>query len=78
MYVISWSVISFLNELQQIPLPTCIAIISTRLNGFNYWYLTLIILFNINHLFPHSEMVTSITIFTVIIPFNTTHWFTHN
>ena len=35
---------------------------STQLNGFNYCYLALIILFNINHLLAHSEMVTSIAI----------------
>ena len=32
------------------------------LNGFNYCYLTLIILFDINHFFAHSEVVTSIAI----------------
>ena len=56
---ISLSVISFLNELQLIFLHTSIVIISTWLNGFNYCYL---ILFNINHLFAHSEVVTSIAI----------------
>ena len=29
------------------------AIVSTQLNGFKYCYLTLIILFNINHLFAY-------------------------
>ena len=38
------------------------AIVSTQLNGFNYCYLTQIILFNINHLFADSEEVTSIVI----------------
>ena len=52
-------VISFLNELQLICWYTCIAIISTRLNGFNYCYRTLIILFNVYHLFADSEVVTS-------------------
>ena len=41
-----------------------IAIVSTQLNGFNYWYLTLIFLFNINHLFADSKVVTSIAIKT--------------
>ena len=36
--------------------------VSTQLNGFNYCYLTLIIQFNINHLFAHSEMVRSIAV----------------
>ena len=35
--------------------------VSTQLNGFKYSYLTLIIWFNINHLFAHSEVVSSIT-----------------
>ena len=39
-----------------------IAIVSTQLNGFNYCYLTLIILFDINHLIADSEVVTSIAI----------------
>ena len=30
----------------------------TQLNGFKYSYLTQIILFNINHLFAQSEMVS--------------------
>ena len=34
----------------------------TKLNGFNYGYLTLIIPFNINHFFAVSEVVTSIAI----------------
>ena len=55
-------VISFLNELQLIRLCTSIAIVPTQLNGFNYCHQTLIILFNINHLFAHSKMVTSIAI----------------
>ena len=55
-------VISFLNELELICLHTCIVIVSRQLNGFNYCYLTLIILFNINYLFAHSEMVLSIAI----------------
>ena len=32
------------------------------LNGFNYCYQTLVILFDINHLFAYSEMVSSIPI----------------
>ena len=56
------SVISFLNKLELICLHTNIAIVSTQLNGFNYCYLTLIILFNINHLFAHIKVVSSIAI----------------
>ena len=37
------------------------AIISTQLNDFNYFYLTLI-LFNIDYLFADYEVATSITI----------------
>ena len=35
---------------------TIIAIVYTQLNGFKYCYLTLIILFNIDHLFAYSEV----------------------
>ena len=59
---ISLSVISFLNELKIICLPTCIAIVSTYLNGFNYCYLILIILLIIDHLFAQNEVDTSIAI----------------
>ena len=52
-------VISFLNELGLI----CLHTVSTQLNGFNYSYQTLIILFNINYLLVHSEMVPSITMY---------------
>ena len=55
-------VISFLNELELICLHTVIAIVSPQLNGFNYCYETLIILFNINYLFADSEVVKSIAI----------------
>ena len=37
-----------------------ITIVCTQLNGFKYFYLTLIILFNINHLFAHTDVVSSI------------------
>ena len=50
-------VISFLNELVQIHLTTSIAIVSIRLNIFNYGYLILIFLFNINHLFADRKML---------------------
>ena len=54
-------VISFLNELQIVFfLHISIAIVSTLLNGFNYSYQTLMILFNINDLFADSEVVTGI------------------
>ena len=49
------------NELKYFLL-TSTAIVSTWLNGFNNCYLTVIILFNINHLFAASEVVTSIAI----------------
>ena len=39
----------------------CLAILSKQFNGFNYFYLTQIILFNINHLFAYREVVKSIT-----------------
>ena len=55
-------VISFLNELEQICFHTGIAIVSTELDGLNYCYQALIILFNIDHLFADSEVVTSIAI----------------
>ena len=54
--------ISFLNELEPICVHTIIDIISTQLNGINYCYLTLIILFSVNHLFIDSKVVTSIAI----------------
>ena len=39
-----------------------IAFAFTQLKGFNNYYLTLIIQFNINHLFLQSEVVPSIAI----------------
>ena len=42
-----------------------IAFVSIQLNGFNYSYLPLVILFNINHLFAQSEVVTSIAIYSI-------------
>ena len=54
-------VTSFLNELDLICLHTCIIIVSTQLNDFNYYYLTLIILFNINDLLAHSEVLLLLT-----------------
>ena len=50
----SLQVISFLNELKLIYLHVSIAIVSTQLDGFNYFYLTLNIISNITHLFAHS------------------------
>ena len=58
----SFLVISFLKEFVLIYSHTTIAFVSTQLNGFNYWYLTQIILFDINRLFAHSEVVTTIAI----------------
>ena len=60
--MISLSVISFSNELEIICFHTSTTIVSTQFNGFNYYYLTLIILFTINHLFAHIEVVTTIAI----------------
>ena len=58
---ISLLVISFLNDLELIGLHSTIAIVSTQLNGFNYHYLTLVTLFNINNFFfAYNEVVTSI------------------
>ena len=54
-------VISFLNELEQICLYIRIVIVSTQLNGFNYCYLILIILFNII-LLADNKVVTSFVI----------------
>ena len=58
----SFSVISFLNELELICLCTIFAIVSTLLNGFYYCSLTLKIQFDINHLFSDCEMVTAMVI----------------
>ena len=41
---------------------TSIAIVSTQLNGFNYYHLTLIILLNIPYLSADNEVITRITI----------------
>ena len=41
---------------------TSITIVSTQLNGFNYCYLRLVILFNINYLLTDGEVVTNIAI----------------
>ena len=62
MWEISLSVISFLNELELICLHSSVAIVTTQLNGFNYCFLTHIILFNMNHLFADSEVVKNIAI----------------
>ena len=58
----SFSVISLLNESEQIFLLTSFVIIHTQLNDFNNCYQTIMILFNINHLFADTEVVTSIVI----------------
>ena len=74
----SLSVFSFLNELQVICLHTSIAIFSTQLNSFNWCYLKLILQFNINHLFAHSDVVKSHYYLTLILlstipPFESSH-----
>ena len=38
-------------------------IVSTQLKDFNYYYVTLLILFNINHLFVDSDAVSSIAMY---------------
>ena len=48
--------------IEEIRLHKGIGIVSTQLDGFNYCYLTIKFLFNINHLFIHSEVVTNIAI----------------
>ena len=50
-------------------------LLSSQLNGFNHWYLSLIILFNIHHSFANNEVVTGIPILTLIIPGNPIHSF---
>ena len=60
--ICKWIVFSFLNELELICLHSCILIVSTQLNSLNYFYETLIIQFDINHLFEDNEEVTSFTI----------------
>ena len=55
-------VTSFLDELELICLLITISIVSMHLDIFNYCYLTLMILFSINHLFADSEVVTCIVI----------------
>ena len=50
------------NKIELICLHTIIAIVSTQLNSFNYFDLTLIILFSIYHLFAHSKVVIIIAI----------------
>ena len=62
MWEISLSIILYLNEFELICLDTGIAVV-LQLDGFKYCYQTLIILFNINHLFARNEVVTSIAIY---------------
>ena len=52
----------FLNDFEMTCLHTSFAIVFMQLNGFNYGYFALIILFNIIHLFTDSKVVTSISI----------------
>ena len=54
--------ILFSNEFELICSHTSIAIISRQLNELNYCYQIIITLFNINHLFAGSKVVTSIAI----------------
>ena len=62
LHTLKWlymKVISFLKELELF-LHSRMAIVSTQLNGFKYFYINLIILFTIKHLF--AERVTGIAI----------------
>ena len=49
------SVISVLNMFEFFCLDLSIAIVSTKLNGFNYCDLTLVFFANIDHLFAHKK-----------------------
>ena len=55
-------IISFLYVLELLCFHTSVAVASAYLNSFNYCYLTLINIFNINHLFVENEAPTSIAI----------------
>ena len=66
-YIYTWFVSeqfvgNFIFKLELICLHTSIDSVFIQLNGFNYCYLTLLILFNINRLFVDSEVVKSISI----------------
>ena len=54
--------ILILNESELNCLHASIAIVSTQSNSSDYYYLTLRIQFNINHLFVDSSVVPSIAI----------------
>ena len=75
------SVTRLLNDLELICLLIIIAMVSTQLNDFSYFYLALIILSNINQLFVDSDVVTSITIkhwlfySTLLICLHSVKWF---
>ena len=72
-------VILFLNEFELICLHTGIGIVSVQLNGFNYCDLTLIFLFNINHLFKHRQIRGyKYCYLTLIILLNIIHSFAHS
>ena len=62
-----------MNEFKLICLHPRIAVVSTHLNDFNYYYRTLIILFDITHSSAHSYMVSSIAVSTGIILFTIDH-----
>ena len=64
-------IISFINELELIWLHCSIAIVSTLLNGFNYYYLTVIIQFNIIHLLADSKWLQ-------LLLFNPNHSIEHS
>ena len=55
-----FSVISIINDLKLISFHISILTVSRQLNGFNYCYLTLIILSNTKQLFVHSKVIISI------------------
>ena len=43
---------------EDVCLHTCSANVSTQIDDFDYCYLTIIIPFNMNHLFTQSEVLT--------------------
>ena len=65
---------NFIFKWELICLHTSITIVSLQLNHFNYCYLALIILFNINHLFADNDVVISIAKTKLVIHLHTGKW----
>ena len=74
---ISLQVILFLSKLEIICLHTCIAIASSKLDGFNYCNVTQTLLSNIYHLFAHSQVIFKYFLSTLNILFSTINSFVH-